>query len=305
MCLNSRRSQRFFVAEILLSVIIQPMKQNVFTKVLKNIRLYIIRHPWIAAIAAVIVLGLILLISISSCSERKITSVNYNSGIVFEDADWATDDNGFLYYNKDGYTSSIGIDISQWVDDIDFKAVKKSGIEYVILRLGYRGYTEGGLFLDEGFEKYIKAAQKAGLKVGVYFVTQAINEEEAIEEAEYVLKYISGHTIEMPVYIDMEEVYDTARTDSLTAADFTKVAVAFCEKIEEAGYRGGIYANESWFNNNLNFDKVKDYDIWLAKYSDTLSTDLAINMWQYSSEGTIDGTDMWVDMNVRVSEIEN
>ena len=200
MCLNSRRSQRFFVAEILLSVIIQPMKQNVFTKVLKNIRLYIIRHPWIAAIAAVIVLGLILLISISSCSERKITSVNYNSGIVFEDADWATDDNGFMYYNKDGYTSSIGIDISQWVDDIDFKAVKKSGIEYVILRLGYRGYTEGGLFLDEGFEKYIKAAQKAGLKVGVYFVTQAINEEEAIEEAEYVLKYISGHKIEMPVY---------------------------------------------------------------------------------------------------------
>ena len=292
------------VAEILLSAIIQAMKQNLFTKVLDNIKLYIVRHPWIAAGAAAVALGLILFISISSCSNNEITSVNYSSGIVLEDTYWETDDKGFMNYNKEGYSSSVGIDISQWVEDIDFTAVKKYGVEYVILRLGYRGYTEGGLFSDENFEKYIKAAQKAGLKVGVYFVTQAISEDEAIEEAEYVLKYISGHKIEMPVYIDMEEVYDTARTDEMTADDFTRIAAAFCKKVEEAGYRGGIYANETWFNNKLDFDKIKHYDIWLAKYSDTLSTDLAINMWQYSSEGTVDGTEMWVDMNVRVSESE-
>lgn len=292
------------VAEILLSAIIQAMKQNLFTKVLDNIKLYIVRHPWIAAGAAAVALGLILFISISSCSNNEITSVNYSSGIVLEDTYWETDDKGFMNYNKEGYSSSVGIDISQWVEDIDFTAVKKYGVEYVILRLGYRGYTEGGLFSDENFEKYIKAAQKAGLKVGVYFVTQAISEDEAVEEAEYVLKYISGHKIEMPVYIDMEEVYDTARTDELTADDFTRIAAAFCKKVEEAGYRGGIYANETWFNNKLDFDKIKHYDIWLAKYSDTLSTDLAINMWQYSSEGTVDGTEMWVDMNVRVSESE-
>lgn len=280
------------------------MKQNLFTKVLDNIKLYIVRHPWIAAGAAAIALGLVLFISISSCSNNEITSVNYSSGIVLENTYWETDDKGFMNYNKEGYSSSVGIDISQWVEDIDFTAVKKYGVEYVILRLGYRGYTEGGLFSDENFEKYIKAAQKAGLKVGVYFVTQAISEDEAVEEAEYVLKYISGHKIEMPVYIDMEEVYDTARTDELTADDFTRVAAAFCKKVEEAGYRGGIYANETWFNNKLDFDKIKHYDIWLAKYSDTLSTDLAINMWQYSSEGTVDGTEMWVDMNVRVSESE-
>ena len=292
------------VAEILLSAIIQAMKQNLFTKVLDNIKLYIVRHPWIAAGAAAIALGLVLFISISSCSNNEITSVNYSSGIVLENTYWETDDKGFMNYNKEGYSSSVGIDISQWVEDIDFTAVKKYGVEYVILRLGYRGYTEGGLFSDENFEKYIKAAQKAGLKVGVYFVTQAISEDEAVEEAEYVLKYISGHKIEMPVYIDMEEVYDTARTDELTADDFTRIAAAFCKKVEEAGYRGGIYANETWFNNKLDFDKIKHYDIWLAKYSDTLSTDLAINMWQYSSEGTVDGTEMWVDMNVRVSESE-
>ena len=292
------------VAEILLSAIIQAMKQNLFTKVLDNIKLYIVRHPWIAAGAAAIALGLVLFISISSCSNNEITSVNYSSGIVLENTYWETDDKGFMNYNKEGYSSSVGIDISQWVEDIDFTAVKKYGVEYVILRLGYRGYTEGGLFSDENFEKYIKAAQKAGLKVGVYFVTQAISEDEAVEEAEYVLKYISGHKIEMPVYIDMEEVYDTARTDELTADDFTRVAAAFCKKVEEAGYRGGIYANETWFNNKLDFDKIKHYDIWLAKYSDILSTDLAINMWQYSSEGTVDGTEMWVDMNVRVSESE-
>lgn len=280
------------------------MKQNLFTKVLDNIKLYIVRHPWIAAGAAAVALGLILFISISSCSNNEITSVNYSSGIVLEDTYWETDDKGFMNYNKEGYSSSVGIDISQWVEDIDFTAVKKYGVEYVILRLGYRGYTEGGLFSDENFEKYIKAAQKAGLKVGVYFVTQAISEDEAIEEAEYVLKYISGHKIEMPVYIDMEEVYDTARTDEMTADDFTRIAAAFCKKVEEAGYRGGIYANETWFNNKLDFDKIKHYDIWLAKYSDILSTDLAINMWQYSSEGTVDGTEMWVDMNVRVSESE-
>lgn len=292
------------VAEILLSAIIQAMKQNLFTKVLDNIKLYIVRHPWIAAGAAAVALGLILFISISSCSNNEITSVNYSSGIVLEDTYWETDDKGFMNYNKEGYSSSVGIDISQWVEDIDFTAVKKYGVEYVILRLGYRGYTEGGLFTDENFEKYIKAAQKAGLKVGVYFVTQAISEDEAVEEAEYVLKYISGHKIEMPVYIDMEEVYDTARTDEMTADDFTRIAAAFCKKVEEAGYRGGIYANETWFNNKLDFDKIKHYDIWLAKYSDILSTDLAINMWQYSSEGTVDGTEMWVDMNVRVSESE-
>ncbi len=292
------------VAEILLSAIIQAMKQNLFTKVLDNIKLYIVRHPWIAAGAAAVALGLILFISISSCSNNEITSVNYSSGIVLEDTYWETDDKGFMNYNKEGYSSSVGIDISQWVEDIDFTAVKKYGVEYVILRLGYRGYTEGGLFSDENFEKYIKAAQKAGLKVGVYFVTQAISEDEAVEEAEYVLKYISGHKIEMPVYIDMEEVYDTARTDEMTADDFTRIAAAFCKKVEEAGYRGGIYANETWFNNKLDFDKIKHYDIWLAKYSDILSTDLAINMWQYSSEGTVDGTEMWVDMNVRVSESE-
>lgn len=280
------------------------MKQNLFTKVLDNIKLYIVRHPWIAAGAAAVALGLILFISISSCSNNEITSVNYSSGIVLEDTYWETDDKGFMNYNKEGYSSSVGIDISQWVEDIDFTAVKKYGVEYVILRLGYRGYTEGGLFSDENFEKYIKAAQKAGLKVGVYFVTQAISEDEAVEEAEYVLKYISGHKIEMPVYIDMEEVYDTARTDEMTADDFTRIAAAFCKKVEEAGYRGGIYANETWFNNKLDFDKIKHYDIWLAKYSDILSTDLAINMWQYSSEGTVDGTEMWVDMNVRVSESE-
>lgn len=293
------------VDEMLLSAIIQAMKQNLFTKVLDNIKLYIVRHPWIAAGAAAVALGLVLFISISSCSNNEITSVNYSSGIVLEDTYWKTDDKGFMNYNKKGYSSSVGIDISQWVEDIDFTAVKKYGIEYVILRLGYRGYTEGGLFLDENFEKYIKEAQKAGLKVGVYFVTQAISEDEAAEEAEYVLKYISGHKIEMPVYIDMEEVYDTARTDELTADDFTRIAAAFCKKVEEAGYRGGIYANESWFYNKLNFDKIKHYDIWLAKYSDTLSTDLAIYMWQYSSEGTVDGTEMWVDMNVRVSESED
>ena len=292
------------VAEILLSAIIQAMKQNLFTKVLDNIKLYIVRHPWIAAGAAAIALGLVLFICISSCSNNEITSVNYSSGIVLENTYWETDDKGFMNYNKEGYSSSVGIDISQWVEDIDFTAVKKYGVEYVILRLGYRGYTEGGLFSDENFEKYIKAAQKAGLKVGVYFVTQAISEDEAVEEAEYVLKYISGHKIEMPVYIDMEEVYDTARTDELTADDFTRIAAAFCKKVEEAGYRGGIYANETWFNNKLDFDKIKHYDIWLAKYSDILSTDLAINMWQYSSEGTVDGTEMWVDMNVRVSESE-
>ena len=222
------------VAEILLSAIIQAMKQNLFTKVLDNIKLYIVRHPWIAAGAAAIALGLVLFISISSCSNNEITSVNYSSGIVLENTYWETDDKGFMNYNKEGYSSSVGIDISQWVEDIDFTAVKKYGVEYVILRLGYRGYTEGGLFSDENFEKYIKAAQKAGLKVGVYFVTQAISEDEAVEEAEYVLKYISGHKIEMPVYIDMEEVYDTARTDELTADDFTRVAAAFCKKVEEA-----------------------------------------------------------------------
>ena len=222
-------------------------------------------------------------------------------GIVLDDASWETTQDGFRYYNREGYHNSFGIDISEWVEDIDFRALKKSGVEFVILRVGYRGYETGKFVLDQQLQEYLREARNAGLMTGAYFVSQAISEEEAREEAEYVIGHIRNYAMEMPLYIDLETVYDAARTDDLTKDQQTKIAVAFCETIEENGYRAGIYANESWFQDKLNFRDIASYDIWLAKYADTPSTELPVNMWQFTDEGLVEGTDFFVDKNVRVS----
>ena len=217
---------------------------------------------------------------------------------------WKENDNGFKYYDKEGYESLFGIDVSEWVEDIDFRALKKSGVDFVIFRAGYRGYETGKFVLDNNLSKYLKQAHSAGLKMGAYFVSQAVNEEEAVEESRFVMDHVKGYNMEMPLYIDLEEVYDTARTDGLSANERTAVVRAFCEAVEEEGFRGGVYANEIWFTDKLKFDKIKRFDIWLARYSEVLDTELPVNMWQYSDQGVVEGTPMWVDLDTRISEVQ-
>lgn len=269
---------------------------------LKKIAAVIRKKPLVSIIiGAVVIIAVLAIILVSSKTVFKghVTG----TGLVLEDGYWMTNDNGVRFYQREGYTSTAGIDVSQWVEDINFKTIKNQGIEFVIIRVGLRGYVTGKFDLDQNLAKYLKDAKNAGLDMGVYFVSQAVNEREAKEEAEYVMEQIKGYDLAMPIYIDLESVYEPdemVRTDGLTKSDYTKIAIAFCNTVEEAGYRGGIYANEQWFTENLDFNQIRKYDIWLAKYANKINTKLAVNMWQYSGDNYLDGTDLPVDMNVRV-----
>ena len=195
-------------------------------------------------------------------------------------------------------TQRFGIDVSKWQGDIDWDKVKASGVEFVIIRAGYRGSQTGALVEDPYFLKNIRGASKAGLKVGVYFFTQAINEVEAVEEASMVLALCEGYDLEYPVIIDSEGAGGEGRADSLDAETRTKVCQAFCETIKSAGYEAGVYASRNWFNSNLNVKELDKYRIWLAEYRSTPLYSGYYDMWQYTSKGQIDGIEGNVDLNI-------
>lgn len=192
-----------------------------------------------------------------------------------------------------------GVDVSKFQGTIDWNAVKADGIDFAIIRCGYRGYGSGKLVEDSTFRQNIQGATAAGLKVGVYFYSQAINEEEAVEEASMVLSLVGGYSLPMGVYYDTEQVgTDVGRADGISAAQRTACAVAFCETIRNAGYTAGVYSYASWFYNALNFANISKYRIWIAQYRDTLSFSYRYNIWQYTSKGSVKGISKPVDMNI-------
>ncbi len=195
-------------------------------------------------------------------------------------------------------TCQLGIDVSKWNGDIDWDKVKADGIEFVMIRCGYRGSVTGALVEDPYFMKNIRGAKAAGLKVGVYFFTQATNEVEAVEEASMVIALCDGFELDFPVVIDSEGAGGNGRADSLDIATRTKVCKAFCETIENAGYEAGVYASRSWYNQNLEVSELDDYKIWLAEYRSTPLYSGYYDMWQYTSKGSVDGIEGNVDLNI-------
>ncbi len=191
----------------------------------------------------------------------------------------------------------LGIDVSKWNGDIDWNAVKNSGVNYVIIRCGYRGSSTGALIEDPKFRANIKGASAAGLKVGIYFFTQAVNEVEAVEEASMVLSLISGYKISYPVFLDVEA--SGGRADSISAEVRTAVCNAFCQTIANSGYATGIYANKTWLNSKINTGSLgSSYKIWLAQYAAQPSYGGKYHMWQYTSKGSVNGIKGNVDMNL-------
>ena len=271
-------------------------------KYISKVRTWILQHRLVCIIAACVLSAVIILIIVFSGKPQA--PVILGPGSVLKNTFWSTNEQGYPFYEQDGFSNVYGIDISEWVGEIDFKKIKSSGFDFVVLRVGYRGYETGKFVLDNSLAEYLKAASSAGLRIGAYFVSQAISEEEAAEEAEFVIEHVKGYNIDMPIYIDLEDVYDVARTDHLTREDYTKIVQAFLDTLTSQGYHGGIYANEAWYQEKLDLARLKDYDLWLAKYSETPGENLAINMWQFSSEGLVSGCDMWVDLNVRVAKQE-
>ena len=192
-----------------------------------------------------------------------------------------------------------GIDVSKYQGNIDWNAVAADGITFAIIRVGYRGYGSGALVEDSTFRRNIQGATAAGLMVGVYFYSQAINEAEAVEEASMVISLCQGYGLPLGVYYDTEKVAgDTGRADGISAAERTACAVAFCETIRNAGYSAGVYSYASWFYNSLNYANISKYKIWIAQYRDSLDFNYRYDIWQYTSTGKVNGVPGGVDMNI-------
>lgn len=200
-----------------------------------------------------------------------------------------------------------GIDVSQYNGTINWNFVKKDNIDFAFIRVGFRGYGQEGNFAEDiMFKRNIEAAKQAGIPIGVYFVTQAITEAEAIEEANWVLQKIKKYDIEYPIAIDIEEAAVKAgeipRTQNLDKSTRTRLAKLFCQTIKNAGYTPIVYTNVDWATNKLNISELSQYDTWIAhyKYDVTAKPNYngAYTIWQYSDKGSINGILGNVDLNI-------
>ena len=218
--------------------------------------------------------------------------------------DFKFNDKGELEYFKDGKVASHkGIDVSKYQGKIDWEAVKEDGVEYAIIRLGYRGYGTGAIQLDESFNENIEGALKAGIDVGVYFFSQAISEEEAKEEAEFVLENIKPYKVTYPIVFDTEEVAgEEGRMNKISKDELTDIAIAFLDTVEKEGYTPMIYANLKWFVANLDLERLADYEKWFASYTTPYCFPYEISMWQYTDKGSVNGITGGVDMNISFKE---
>ena len=192
-----------------------------------------------------------------------------------------------------------GIDVSAYQGDIDWEQVADAGVDFAIIRLGYRGYESGKLVEDKFARQNLEGAAEAGIQLGVYFFSQALNPNEAREEARFVLDMIDPYEIAMPVVFDWEHVNsETARTNGMNPYAATDCAQAFLEVIDEAGYWPMMYFNSFQSRKLFYLDQLMDYDFWLALYSDRMSFPYKVDMWQYTCTGTIPGVIGDVDVNV-------
>ena len=207
--------------------------------------------------------------------------------------------NGSPVYTGSDYETKIGIDISEHQWEVDWAAASEA-IDFVYIRLGYRGYTEGGLFLDPWYETNITGAAAAGLDTGVYFFSQAVNVSEAIEEAQFVIDNLRGYRINMPIIYDWERVEDeAARTNGLSEQTMTDCAVAFCRTVTNAGYDAGIYFNRKFGYYGFDLSRLNDYAFWVSVPGDYPDFYYAVDFWQFSFEGTVPGIEGPADLSLR------
>lgn len=220
---------------------------------------------------------------------------------TYEAASFAYNENGRITYSDKNTDYTTGIDVSAHQGYIDWDTVADDGIDFAILRVGYRGYgSAGNICMDDMFETNIINAEKAGIKIGVYFYSQAVSQEEAIEEAEFVIDAVSDYDIDCPVVFDWEnEPGMGMRTDNLPGDVITDCAVSFCEKVKEAGYTPAVYFNLTDAYVRYDLDRISDYVFWYAQHEgDTPEFYYQYSIWQYSDAGTVDGINGNVDMNI-------
>ena len=191
-----------------------------------------------------------------------------------------------------------GIDVSSHQGNIDWASVKAAGINFAIIRVGYRGSQTGALVEDSCFKKNIQGATANGINVGVYFFTQATTEAEAVEEASMALTLCSGYNLSYPIFVDTENGSGAARANGLDKGTRTACVAAFCKTIANGGRKAGVYASKSWYNNKIDASAFSNYFIWVAQYNTTCNYKGKYNMWQYSSKGSVPGIKGNVDVNI-------
>ena len=209
-------------------------------------------------------------------------------------------DNTLYYFDANGVQqkATFGIDVSKYQSKIDFEQAKKAGVEFVIIRIGYRGYGSGTLVLDPLFEQHFTNARNAGLKVGVYFFSQAVNENEAREEAQGCWYVLNGRKLDYPIYFDTEASGGSnGRADGLGTTDRTKCAIAFCEEVKALGYQPGVYASTKWFQKRVDLSQLTQYSIWNAHYN-VASSPIPCQMWQGTCTARIPGYAGDIDVNI-------
>lgn len=244
----------------------------------------------------------------------------YETETTYVYTGWQTIDGATYFFDKDGnkvtgeqviegiaYTFSsdgvrsgtIGIDVSKYQTGINWTKVKNAGINFVMIRCGYRGYGSGVLVEDPLYRSHISGAKAAGLRVGVYFFSQAVNEAEAVEEASMAVSLAKKYGINMPIAIDSEYAAGgRGRADGLSKSARTAVTKAFCDTVKSAGYTPMVYASKSWFSDHLNVSQLSGYRIWVAHYSNKCGYTGKYHIWQNTDKGKVDGVPGYVDMNI-------
>ncbi|MBS5864870.1 MAG: glycoside hydrolase family 25 protein [Coriobacteriaceae bacterium] len=258
-------------------------------------------------VVAAVIMGFRLIACQAPATQNQINAGIDASKLYDNPYDWSklkTDNKGRITYVSDGKTLSYtGIDVSQHQGAIDWERVAADGIDFAYIRVGYRSADIGKIAEDETAEKNLADAGAAGLKLGVYFYSQAMSVDEAREEADLVLNAIKNTTISYPVVFDFETGnLKTERVKEMSFDDRTAVAIAFCERIEEAGYSAMVYGNASGL---MGFDteKLASRGFWYAEYASMPSTSIRMAIWQYSSTGSVAGIEGPVDLDLDLTPI--
>ena len=248
-------------------------------------------------------MALLLALALFGCTAGEVDPVPENAYAAehFVVAD------GFLTYAGDA-PSYVGVDVSSYQGEIDWEKVAAAGVDFAMIRLGFRGYTEGGLYEDACFRRNMEGALAAGLDVGVYFFSQAVSQEEAREEAQFVLEHLEGYDIAYPVVFDWErQSAQDSRTLETDGATQTACAAAFCQTIEQEGYLPMVYFSPSKAYDELNLEALMEWPFWLAHYTqDWQATSFRYHfaMWQYTSQGSVAGISTPVDLNLCLTEFD-
>lgn len=193
----------------------------------------------------------------------------------------------------------LGVDVSYWQAEIDWQQVRSAGISFAMLRLGWRGSEQGLIFPDDNVQRNYEGARQAGIQVGGYFFSQAVSVAEALEEAEFALELIQDWQVDMPIVFDWEYISEDSRTAAVDTETLIACTKAFCQRIEQAGYRAMIYFNPAMVQDTRYLEALAEYEFWLAMYDHPMEFPYQVDMWQYTCTGKVPGIECDVDLNLQ------